>query len=369
MSLTVPIRPLLSARRRPRQRSQILLARLGGLVLIGSLMTATADAQTFGAYNPNVDVDLSVLRDGGMGGYARPNAPRFAGDTGFSQNLSGDAGSGLPFAPGNPDLLIPDGPSPQSKLLIAPEGKKASKPVSSRPVAQRPAPAKPAPAPMATVTRPVAPPPPSSMARSEPPAPARAPTVKVDNKPMPAPEVMEAPKPQSAPEPKVTAKAEAPSAPAPSAPALSAPAKAPSGAAPPPPVVAAPAEEATPTQAPPPAATEQASLSPSGAEAPALRIPFAGGSAKLDDGMRAELKTLAAKIQDNTTDRLQLQAFAGGDGLSASQARRLSLSRALAVRSFLIDNGVRSTRIDVRALGDKTDETPVNRVDAAILKR
>jgi len=43
--------------------------------------------------------------------------------------------------------------------------------------------------------------------------------------------------------------------------------------------------------------------------------------------------------------------------------RRLSLSRALAVRAFLIDQGVRSTRLDVRALGDKTGDGPADRVD------
>ncbi len=48
-----------------------------------------------------------------------------------------------------------------------------------------------------------------------------------------------------------------------------------------------------------------------------------------------------------------------------SKARRLSLSRALAVRAFLIDQGVRSTRMDVRALGDKVQDGPSDRVDIA----
>ncbi|MCH8925159.1 MAG: OmpA family protein [Proteobacteria bacterium] len=48
---------------------------------------------------------------------------------------------------------------------------------------------------------------------------------------------------------------------------------------------------------------------------------------------------------------------------SASAARRLSLSRALAVRAYLIEQGVRSTRMDVRALGDKVPDGPADRVD------
>ena len=47
----------------------------------------------------------------------------------------------------------------------------------------------------------------------------------------------------------------------------------------------------------------------------------------------------------------------------------MSLSRALAVRSLLIVNGVRSTQIDIRALGNKTDEKPINRVDLDLAKR
>ncbi len=62
-------------------------------------------------------------------------------------------------------------------------------------------------------------------------------------------------------------------------------------------------------------------------------------------------------------------AYAGGDNDNASQARRLSLSRALAVRSYLIEQGVRSTRIDVRALGNKTDVEPADRVDLILSKR
>ncbi len=71
-------------------------------------------------------------------------------------------------------------------------------------------------------------------------------------------------------------------------------------------------------------------------------------------------------ILDKADLRVQLLAYAGGEALSSSKARRLSLSRALAVRSYLIENGLRSTRIDVRALGDKTTEEPVNRVTSIL---
>ena len=96
---------------------------------------------------------------------------------------------------------------------------------------------------------------------------------------------------------------------------------------------------------------------------------FTGEDSKLPDVAVDSLRNIAADLKGRQELRLQLMAYAGGDGLSSSKARRLSLSRALSVRSFLIENGVRSTRIDVRALGDKTTEDPVNRVDVIVTDR
>jgi outer membrane protein OmpA-like peptidoglycan-associated protein len=80
------------------------------------------------------------------------------------------------------------------------------------------------------------------------------------------------------------------------------------------------------------------------------------------------LDTLSKKLKLEPNYRLQIQAYAGEPNLSASNARRLSLSRALSVRSRLIKNGIRSTRIDVRALGNKTSVGEPNRVDLKFIK-
>ena len=101
----------------------------------------------------------------------------------------------------------------------------------------------------------------------------------------------------------------------------------------------------------------------------ALRIAFGDTEARLPDGHEANLVMLAKALREKKDFRLQLQAYAGGQDLSTSKARRMSLSRALAVRSFLIGKGVRSTQIDVRALGSKTNEKPVNRIDLNLTKR
>ena len=101
----------------------------------------------------------------------------------------------------------------------------------------------------------------------------------------------------------------------------------------------------------------------------ALRIIFEQKEIKVPNDAKTELAKLAKQIIDKKELRIQLMAFAAMDGMSVSKARRKSLSRALSVRSFLMKNGLRSTRIDVRALGNKSTEMPLNRVDVNIAKR
>jgi outer membrane protein OmpA-like peptidoglycan-associated protein len=98
-------------------------------------------------------------------------------------------------------------------------------------------------------------------------------------------------------------------------------------------------------------------------------IVFPKESARLPDTAREELAHLASRMTDDTALEVQLLAYAAGDDENASKARRLSLSRALAVSSFLIDQGVRSTRIVVRALGNKVPDGIPDRVDISVQKR
>ncbi len=110
------------------------------------------------------------------------------------------------------------------------------------------------------------------------------------------------------------------------------------------------------------------------AEAPrapgdSIQILFPAHASVLPQGTEALLATVAAHLDHDETLRLQLKAYAGGGADAASHARRLSLSRALSVRSELIEQGVRSTRIDVRALGNKSEGGASDRVDIILVKR
>jgi outer membrane protein OmpA-like peptidoglycan-associated protein len=83
------------------------------------------------------------------------------------------------------------------------------------------------------------------------------------------------------------------------------------------------------------------------------------------DGIKLLAGDLNSAIEAGAT-RIQLEAYGGARGDKSSDARRLSLKRALAIRQLLIDNGVPSNRIDVRAMGGATDQGEADRVDVYV---
>lgn len=178
-----------------------------------------------------------------------------------------------------------------------------------------------------------------------------------------------APAAPAVPAPPKPAKVAVPTPPPP-APSIAPPPAAPV-AAPPPPPAQAPASRPAP-----PAPKQTASLPPAtkrvGSKLAAgqqFRLSFGAGAAAIQDAAATQLNDVAKALKADGSLRLQLLAYSGGGTQTPSQARRLSLSRALAVRSHLIKQGVRSTRIDVRALGNKSEGGPPDRVDVIVTKR
>ena len=97
-------------------------------------------------------------------------------------------------------------------------------------------------------------------------------------------------------------------------------------------------------------------------------IIFAEGAVDPAPETVQDLRRLASDITGTLrgTGRVQLEAFGGPRGDKSSDARRLSLKRALAVRALLIESGVPAERIDVRALGGSTDTGQPDRVDVFV---
>lgn len=218
-----------------------------------------------------------------------------------------------------------------------------------------------------------------------------------------------APKAESTPEPKAEAKPEPKAAPEPARETASAPPEPATppppafdrNAVPPPPVAAEPKRPAgsgTTAEVPPvdaaprtgvtqqkmqppqpPAASQTSRVPEQTAALPPTDtawtpgqtrvIDFPAGNARLPDNGQETLKAAAKAVAADEQLRVELKAYAAGDANSESQARRLSLSRALSVRSFLIREGVQSTRIDVRALGNRVSGGEPDRVDVTVVSR
>jgi outer membrane protein OmpA-like peptidoglycan-associated protein len=115
---------------------------------------------------------------------------------------------------------------------------------------------------------------------------------------------------------------------------------------------------------------EQLAARPAAALGPdPVRLGFEEGSAELSDQARVQLTALKDLLLANETQRVQLRAYAKGGEQQAIAARRLSLSRARTVRAFLTEQGVSSSRIDIRALGATFRDGPPDRVDVVYAKR
>lgn len=314
------------------QRSSISLT-ARGLALAAALVAppsiSTASAQDGG----DVNVNLEAL--GLTPGSTAEGAPRlilkYPGSSTATRSV--------------PQLRYPDVPAPAPrptppKVTAAPAAqpttpskpdtkpKAASAPAKAEPVAKKPEP-KP------VVEEAKAEPAPQSPAPS--PAPAPAP---VETAPQPAPRAVEQariadPTPEQIPaaDPPIEATAEA--------------------------TPEAPAETEVAALTPPPAATELPEPSPA-----ILRVIFDPQTAAIIGSARKELDAIGESLRYDPR-RIELKAYGGTPGDKASEARRISLKRGLAVRAYLIGLGIDSRRIDVRALGGITDTGAPDRVDVA----
>ena len=131
--------------------------------------------------------------------------------------------------------------------------------------------------------------------------------------------------------------------------------------------------EATPTEPEQTAETAQseqvAALPEPGSDTGPVSIAFGMEETGLPSSAATALTPVVEQMKSDTELRVQLLAYASSADGSASSVRRKSLSRALSVRKFLMDQGVQSTRIEVRALGDQNEGGAPDRVDAVVERR
>ncbi|GAN90688.1 hypothetical protein Gbfr_021_015 [Gluconobacter frateurii M-2] len=140
-------------------------------------------------------------------------------------------------------------------------------------------------------------------------------------------------------------------------------------AAPPPPVVLPPPFVPIQTHAPVPPAdiksVADAKTRTEILEGGGMRILFAPESSDLNDDSLKSVVAYANTLRDQPEKRIILTGYATLPGDDISMPRRISLARALAIRSIFINAGVATTRLYPRAMGrpDKNDTNPPDRLD------
>ena len=119
-----------------------------------------------------------------------------------------------------------------------------------------------------------------------------------------------------------------------------------------------PAEEAA--EAPPePDNAQPAPPIPQGG----IRIVYPADLNDVPTEANAALDELAAQMLADESMRVEIRCYASGTADTESKARRKSLARCLSIRQHLFTKDVRTTRMDVRALGLKSEGQPADRVD------
>jgi outer membrane protein OmpA-like peptidoglycan-associated protein len=96
---------------------------------------------------------------------------------------------------------------------------------------------------------------------------------------------------------------------------------------------------------------------------PAAIVPFAPQSVDIAAAGRGTLDGLARSLAEGGVRQVEVRGYASGE--DAGEARKMALARALSVRSYLIDRGVRA-RIDVSASAQPARTAPKERVDVLV---
>ncbi len=127
----------------------------------------------------------------------------------------------------------------------------------------------------------------------------------------------------------------------------------------------APPEPPAGSAPPPPPISDKATTTAAQTTA-GLRLTFAPEQSDLSPESSTSIKQLAAAAPAGDTTTFNVLAYAPAKPDDPSTARRVSLSRAMAVRSALVADGVPSSRIFVRALGEQYGDGPPDRVDIGV---
>ncbi len=92
-------------------------------------------------------------------------------------------------------------------------------------------------------------------------------------------------------------------------------------------------------------------------------IIYARGALEISPENREILTRDILPVLKGSSARLEIRSFATPEKGIQNSDRRMALNRALFLRSDLIRQGIPADRMDVRALGDKSQSPPPDRID------
>jgi outer membrane protein OmpA-like peptidoglycan-associated protein len=96
-------------------------------------------------------------------------------------------------------------------------------------------------------------------------------------------------------------------------------------------------------------------------------VLFDNNSSALNDSAQQTVLGLIPQLLGKAAQsRFRIVGYATGEDGAKDSARRISLSRALIVRRFLMDHGINPAAIDVQALGAESETAPLDRVDIVL---
>jgi outer membrane protein OmpA-like peptidoglycan-associated protein len=125
--------------------------------------------------------------------------------------------------------------------------------------------------------------------------------------------------------------------------------------------------------APPPLSSLAAATPspPASPPPPPVRLVFAPEASALTSAQESAVRDMARAIPAPSLSAVTVTAYASGNPNDPSTPRRLSLARGMAVRAVLLESGILSAQIYVRALGAQpagaVDE-PADRVDLSVAR-
>ena len=120
---------------------------------------------------------------------------------------------------------------------------------------------------------------------------------------------------------------------------------------------------ATPPALPPVASTTAT------ASASDLQLVFGETETDLPLNSAAKLDGIVAKLNQDKDARVNILAYASGPEALSVYPKRVSLARGIAVRNYFTNKGISVERVAaVKALGNKNEGGPANRVDIFIIK-